>query len=185
MLKTVGGKDLLIAGQKSGNVWAHDPDNKGAVVWRTALVNNTKEFGGKIIWGGAADDTTGYFGLGPGGIGAVSLKDGERKWFLDIKPVAGQERHTGHDGPMTAIPGAVFSAAWDGMIRAFASADGKTLWQFNALQEFTTVNGIAAKGGSMGAAGPVVSHGRVFIPSGYVGVKNGIPGNVLLVFAAQ
>ena len=35
-LKTLaGGKRILVAGQKSGNVWAYDPDNKGAVVWRS------------------------------------------------------------------------------------------------------------------------------------------------------
>ena len=67
ILQTVGGRDLLIAGQKSGNVWAHDPDKKGAVVWKTALVANTTQFGGKIIWGGAADGQNAYFGLGTGG----------------------------------------------------------------------------------------------------------------------
>ena len=40
------------------------------------------------------------------------------------------------------------------------------------------MNGVAAKGGSMGAAGPVVAGGMLFVPSGYVGVRNGVPGNV-------
>ena len=84
-----GGRTLLVAGQKSGNVRAYDPDRKGAVVWRTALVNNTKEFGGKIVWGGAADDETAYFGLGTGGIGAVGIRDGELKWFMHLAPVRG------------------------------------------------------------------------------------------------
>ena len=81
-----GGRTLLIAGQKSGNVWAYDPDQHGAVVWRTALVNNTKEFGGKIVWGGSADDQTAFFGLGPGGIAAVTIRNGERKWFTPLAP---------------------------------------------------------------------------------------------------
>ena len=81
-----GGRTLLIAGQKSGNVWAYDPDKNGAVVWRTALVNNTKEFGGKIVWGGAADEQTAYFGLGTGGIGAIDIRNGERKWFTALAP---------------------------------------------------------------------------------------------------
>jgi hypothetical protein len=34
----------------------------------------------------------------------------------------------------------------------------------------------------MGAAGPVIVGGRLFVNSGYIGVKNGMPGNVLLVF---
>ncbi len=184
MLKRLpDGRELLIAGQKSGNVWAHDPDKHGAVVWRSALVNNTKEFGGKIIWGGAADNDAAYFGLGPGGLGAVRLKDGERLWFVQMKPsVAAQP---GLDGPLTAIPGVVFSGGWDGVLRALDAKTGNTIWDYNTAHDFETVNGVAAKGGSMGAPGPVVVGNRLFAPSGYIGVKNGMPGNVLLMFSAE
>ena len=176
ILKTLAdGRTILVAGQKSGNVWAHDPDKKGAVLWRTALVSNTTEFGGKIIWGGSADDQNSYFGLGTGGIAAVQLRDGERKWFTPLSP-------KGQDGPLTAIPGAVFSGGWDGVLRALSSIDGHVLWEYNTAQEYKTVNGVAAKGGSMGAAGPIVAGGMLIASSGYIGVKNGIPGNVLLVF---
>jgi len=179
------GRTLLIAGQKSGNVWAHDPDQKGAVVWRTALVNNTTQFGGKIIWGGAADDQAAYFGLGTGGIASVQLKDGEKKWFTALQPAPAVAAHGGQDGPLTAIPGIVFSGGWDGVLRALSAADGHVAWEYNTVQEFKTVNGVAAKGGSMGAAGTVVAGGMLFVPSGYIGVKNGLPGNVLLMFSAQ
>jgi polyvinyl alcohol dehydrogenase (cytochrome) len=183
ILKTLAdGRDLLIAGQKSGNVWAHDPDT-GAVVWRTPLVENTTEFGGKIIWGGAADDRQAYFGLGTGGIGAVQLRDGERRWFTKLEPAPGMESRVGHDGPLTAIPGVVFSGGWDGVLRALSAEDGRIVWEYNTARDFETVNGIAAKGGSMGAPGPVVAGGRLFVSSGYVGVKNGAAGNVLLMFA--
>ena len=186
ILKTLGGgRTILVAGQKSGNVWAHDPDNKGKVIWKTALVNNTNEFGGKIVWGGAVDDQNAYFGLGPGGIAAVQLRDGERKWFTQPELAPAMAQHPGHEGPLTAIPGIVFSGGWDGILRALSSADGKIVWQFNTIQEFTTVNGVAAKGGSMGAAGPVVAGGILFVPSGYVGVRNGIPGNVLLALSVD
>src|ERR1700749_4313036 len=43
----------------------------------------------------------------------------------------------------------------------------------------------AAKGGSIGAAGPVVAGGTLFVPSGYVGVLDSMPGNVLLAFTIQ
>jgi polyvinyl alcohol dehydrogenase (cytochrome) len=178
-----GGRTLLIAGQKSGNVRAYDPDRRGAVVWTTALVNNTKEFGGKIVWGGAADEQTAYFGLGPGGIGAIEIRNGERKWFTPLAPAQERARHAGQEGPLTAIPGVIFSDGWDGVIRALSAKDGSVVWQFDTLRDFSTVNGVAAKGGSMGAAGPVVARGMLFVPSGYVGVRNGIPGNVLLAFA--
>jgi polyvinyl alcohol dehydrogenase (cytochrome) len=51
------------------------------------------------------------------------------------------------------------------------------------VHDYATVNGVAAKGGSMGAAGPVVVGGSLFTGSGYIGVKNGMPGNVLLAFS--
>jgi hypothetical protein len=44
---------------------------------------------------------------------------------------------------------------------------------------------MAAKGGSIGAAGPTVAGGILFVPSGYIGVRNGMPGNVLLAFSVQ
>jgi len=183
ILKTLAnGRTLLIAGQKSGNVWAHDPDQNGAVVWRTALVDNTKEFGGKIVWGGAADDQAAYFGLGPGGIAAVQLRDGERKWFTKLEPAPAVAQHAGQEGALSAIPGVVFSGGWDGVLRALAANDGRVIWEYNTVQEFKTVNGVAAKGGSLSVSGPTVAGGMLFAGSGYVGVRNGMPGNVLLAF---
>jgi polyvinyl alcohol dehydrogenase (cytochrome) len=184
ILKTLpNGRSILVAAQKSGNVWALDPDQKGAVVWKTALTSNTTEFGGKIVWGGAADDEAAYFGLGTGGIAAVQLREGERKWFTALEPVPAMARHVGEDGPLTAIPGVVFSGGWDGVLRALSAGDGHVIWEYNTVHDYDTVNGVAAKGGSMGAAGPVVVGGTLFTGSGYIGVKNGIPGNVLLAFS--
>src|SRR5262249_4687023 len=179
-----GGKNILVAGQKGGIVWAHDPDNKGAVLWKNPLVANTKEFGGNIVVGGAADDESAYFGLGPGGIAAVRLSNGEKKWFTPLVPDASVSTHPGQDGPLTATPGVVFSGGWDGILRALSTQDGKVIWEYKMVRYFETVNGVTAKGGSMGAAGPVVSGNMMFVPSGYVGVRNGIQGNVLLAFGA-
>jgi len=178
------GASLLIAGQKSGNVWAYDPDKKGRVVWRSPLVSNTTEFGGKIVWGGAADEQRAYFGLGQGGIAAVRLRDGQRQWFAAPEP-AGTPARPGQDGALTVIPGAVISGGWDGVLRVLSAADGHTLWEYNTVKNFDTVNHVAAKGGSMGAAGPVIAGGLLFAPSGFVGVRNGAPGNVLLVFGVE
>ena len=184
ILKTLpNGRRILVAGQKSGNVWAYDPDKNGAVVWKTALTSNTTEFGGKIVWGGAADDQAAYFGLGTGGIAAVQLKEGERKWFTPLEPAAAVAKHAGQDGPLTAIPGVVFSGGWDGVLRALSASDGHVIWEYNTVHEFDTVNGVGAKGGSMGAAGPVIAGSTLFTGSGYIGVKSGMPGNVLLAFS--
>ncbi len=180
-----GGRTLLIAGQKSGNVWAYDPDQQGAVVWRTALVNNTKVFGGNIVWGGAADDQTAYFGLGKGGIAAVEYSQRGAKVVHSARTRGwSQPSIAGQEGPLTAMPGIIFSGGYDGVLRALSASDGKIVWQFDTVRDFETVNGVAAKGGSMGSAGSVVAGGMLFVPSGYVGVRNGMPGNVLLVFAS-
>ena len=178
------GRRLLLAAQKSGMVWAHDPDKQGALVWKAQLVEKLGL--GFITFGGAADDQKAYFGLRTGGIASVDLKTGDKKWFA---PLPGQQQappgqFAGQTAALTEIPGAVFSGGWDGILRAFSTADGKPLWQFDTAHEFKTVNGIAAKGGSMGAPGPTVAGGMLFVGSGYV-FGGGNPGNVLLAFSPQ
>lgn len=69
------------------------------------------------------------------------------------------------------------------MVRAVSSRTGQLLWEFDTAREFTTVNGVVAKGGSAASGGPIVANGMVFIGSGYPGFQNGQPGNVLLAFA--
>lgn len=50
---------------------------------------------------------------------------------------------------MPITPGVVFSGGADGMLRALSTEDGRLLWQFDTVQQFQTVNGVQAKGGSM------------------------------------
>ena len=71
------------------------------------------------------------------------------------------------------------------MLRALSTEDGSVAWEFDTVRDFETVNGVSAKGGSMGAAGPVAAGKMLFVPSGYVGVRNGLPGNVLLAFSVD
>ena len=85
---------------------------------------------------------------------------------------------------VTVIPGVVFSGSSEGMLRAFSTEDGHLLWDYNMLQDYQTVNGVPAKGGSMGQPGPTVAGGMMFAGSGYI-FGTGIPGNVLLAFSAQ
>ena len=61
------GRRVLMAGQKSGQVFAHDPDAAGKLLWKTALVEKIGE--SEILFGGAADETTAYFGLDNGSLG--------------------------------------------------------------------------------------------------------------------
>ncbi len=179
------GKRVLIIGQKSGMVWAHDPDKKGAVVWKAPTSSGLAPATGQIVWGGAADDKNAYFGLHSGGVVALQIDNGERRWFTKIDPATG--KLPGQEGPVSAIPGVVFAGGWDGVMRALSTEDGRVIWEFNTVQDYKTVNGVAAKGGSMVSAGPTVAGGMVFAGSGYpgLGAGAGLPGNVLLAFGLQ
>jgi polyvinyl alcohol dehydrogenase (cytochrome) len=86
---------------------------------------------------------------------------------------------------VTLLPGVVFAGGWDGVLHALAAADGHEIWEFDTAREFTTVNGVAAKGGSLGAPGAVIAGGILVVGSGYVGTGNGMPGNVLLALQAD
>ena len=171
------GRRILLAGQKSGQVFAHDPDDRGKLLWKAALVEKIGE--SEILFGGAADEQAAYFGLDNGTLAALDPATGQRKWFLPPRP-PGPRR--GLTAALTAIPGAVFAGSQDGTIRAHASGDGRLLWSYDTLQDVKTVNHVPARGGSMGAPGPTVAGGMLFVGSGYVGLGNGTPGNVLLVF---
>ena len=51
-------------------------------------------------------------------------------------------RHPGEDGPITAIPGVVFSGGWDGVLRALSSVDGHVVWEYDTVHDYETVNGV-------------------------------------------
>ena len=86
--------------------------------------------------------------------------------------------------PAAAIPGVVFGGAMDGHFRAYAAADGKIIWDFDAAREFPTVNGVKASGGSFDVAGPAIANGMILTTSGYA-QWGGIRGNILLAFSVD
>jgi polyvinyl alcohol dehydrogenase (cytochrome) len=177
------GRTIIIAPQKQGMVRAHDPDKKGAVLWEQDVARMITGGGGETVFGGAVDHENAYFGLHSGGLVAVDLKTGVEKWWVPLTAPQAMAQHPGIVGAVSLIPGALFSGGLDGMLRAVSPGNGRTIWEFNTAQEFQTVNGVPAKGGSIGAGGPTIAGGMVFVGSGYVGFTNGVAGNVLLAFA--
>jgi len=182
MLRTLpDGRTLIVIGQKSGDAWALDPDRQGEVVWHRKV--GPAEGGGGMLWGSAADNEQAYFPVTsrqrtePIGLAAVKLSTGELAWHAS--PAAGSA------APDAVIPGVVFSGANNGTMYAYSTTDGHMLWQFDTNQDFPTVNGVAAKGGSLNGSGPVVSGGMLYVPSGYADLGGGIRGNVLLAFGVQ
>jgi polyvinyl alcohol dehydrogenase (cytochrome) len=179
---TTDGRDVLIAPQKQGLVWALNPDN-GQVLWKQDVAREIAGGRGETLFGGAVDNEKAYFGLISSGHLALDLRTGEEVWYVPIVPPQGREGQRGVVGAVTLIPGVLLSGARDGMIRAASSRTGQLLWEFDSAQEFKTVNGVPARGGSAASGGPVVANGMVFIGSGYPGFQGGQPGNVLLAFA--
>jgi polyvinyl alcohol dehydrogenase (cytochrome) len=178
------GRRVLIAGTKAGEVFALDPDNRGALLWRFPASPATGR--GGIVWGGAADHENVYFGLGGGGMSAMKMATGQLVWFQPINAAnRAPGARIGNNAASTVIPGVVFVAGTDGKLHALATTDGAALWDFDTAQNFDTVNKVAdAHGGSISSVGPVIAGGMLYIGSGY-GVGGGPFGNVLLAFGPE
>jgi polyvinyl alcohol dehydrogenase (cytochrome) len=176
-----GGRDVLVAAGKGGVAIALDPDT-GKLVWRTPLYQGQPPSPlGLVLFGGASDGTRVYYPLQRpgGGLVALKLETGAIDWTA---PIDADQR--GQAGAASAIPGVVFTGGWDGVLRAVGS-EGKVIWAVDTKQTYTTINGVQAVGGSLGAPGPTIVDGMVYVASGYIGVQNGTPGNVILAFAVQ
>jgi polyvinyl alcohol dehydrogenase (cytochrome) len=196
------GKRALIAGQKSGIVHALDPDQQGKILWQTRVgLGGTA---GGVQWGSASDGTNVYVANSDigrimltyststdadpkrgGGMYALRVSDGKQVWSAPPSVCGDRPRCSpAQSGAVSAIPGASFSGSVDGHLRAYSSADGSILWDFDSQQTYTTVNGVPARGGSIDGPGPVIGGGMVYVNSGYVGA-GGAPGNVLLGFSVD
>lgn len=177
------GREVLVGGSKGGISIALDLDKNGAVVWKTSLSERPPASSGLIVFGGAFDGSTAYYGLNqPGGaVTAIRLADGSRAWTT---PNLTSDAF-GLSAAVTAIPGTVLTSTRDGILWALSASDGRVLWQYNTAREYETVNGVAAKGGALGAPGATVAGGMLFVPSGYVGAGSRLPGNVLLAFGPE
>jgi polyvinyl alcohol dehydrogenase (cytochrome) len=203
--KSENGKDVLLAGQKSGVVFALDPDAMGKILWQVRVGKGGTN--GGVQWGMASDGENVYaavsdlvrkappntiiqVGLPPdptqgGGLTALKIGTGEKVWYA-APPACGSRPLCSPAQPqaVTAIPGVVFSGSVDGHLRAFTTEEGRLLWDFDTMREYQTVNGVPAKGGALDGAGPVIAGGMLFINSGYA--RNGATaGNVLLAFAPE
>src|SRR4030095_597472 len=95
-----------------------------------------------------------------GGLFALNVLDGKIVWKVPA-PQCGQRARCSpaQSAAITVIPGVVFSGAIDGHLRAHATASGDLLWDIDTVQDFTTTNGVKARGGSIDVAGPVVAGG--------------------------
>jgi polyvinyl alcohol dehydrogenase (cytochrome) len=197
LAKLPGGGRILLSGQKSGMVYGMDPAT-GRLVWRTK-VGAGSALGG-VEWGMAYDGRKLYVaisdiarppGQGKPGVYALDPATGRILWSDPAPQVPCSFKSprcsNARSAPPSAIPGVVFDGSHDGRLRAYASADGKPLWEFDtAARTYATVNGVADQpGGSIDATGPVISGDSVYVISGYSGATGafGNPLNVLIAFS--
>jgi polyvinyl alcohol dehydrogenase (cytochrome) len=204
--KLPGGRDVLLVGQKSGVVFALDPDRMGQIIWQTRVGKGGTN--GGVQWGMASDGEHVYAAVsdlarkGPagtviqlglpldpaegGGLTALRVDTGAKVWHAAPAACAATMTSCSPAQPqaVTAIPGVVFSGSVDGHLRAFTTEEGRILWDFDTVREYQTVNRVRAKGGSLDGAGPVIAGGMLFVNSGYAR-NGGAAGNVLLAFAPE
>jgi polyvinyl alcohol dehydrogenase (cytochrome) len=204
ILRTLAdGRQLLIAGQKSGDVYALDPDANGRIVWHDRLSSGSAL--GGVEFGFAADDDKIYVGISDvanfkdpkPGLTAIRIADGNILWNAPAPRTSCRWKNMFCSGAIsmavTAIPGVVFAASMDGHFRACAATDGNVLWDFNtAADSIMDVLGRPTFGGVMDGAGPTILNGMVYVHSGYAGRsivsiedRAGSEGNVLLAFAVD
>jgi outer membrane protein assembly factor BamB len=119
---------------------------------------------------------------------ALSLRDGQQLWRAPPPAAAcswgPHNCLAAQSQAATAIPGVVFSGSEDGHLRAYASQDGRVIWDVDTAKSYTTVNAVEAAGGSLDNGGPTLAAGMLFVNSGY-GRIVGEPGNVLLAFSVD
>src|SRR5205085_8091234 len=103
LMQTPYGQELLVAGQKSGIVYALDPNQSGKVIWQNRVGQGSAN--GGVQWGMASDGQKVYAAVsdvvrlgnpsGPapignasldpargGGLTALYLNDGTKAWFV-------------------------------------------------------------------------------------------------------
>ncbi len=189
------GREVLVAGQKSGMVYGLDPAADGQVLWRTR-VGAGGVFGG-IEWGMTAIGGTIYVPISDSmpshasdaprsGLGAIDAATGAVLWWAPAPgPVCAwgpEDCRSALSQAASAMRGVVFAGSQDGHLRAYDARSGRILWDFDTARHVAAVNAESAHGGSLDAGGPVMADGMLFVNSGY-GQFLGRGGNVLLAFS--
>jgi polyvinyl alcohol dehydrogenase (cytochrome) len=197
------GVDVVYAGQKSGTVWAMQPDT-GKLLWRTPL--GTGGALGGVHWGIAFHDDTVFAPLSaigrslPGepvdpdkiktGMYALDANTGAVKWqFIAksdcvgdrIKRMPNCERAYGFSAAPAVIDGTVVEGALDGYLYVLDEATGKQIWKFDTTLPIETLNGVPGKGGAIDAASITAANGMLYVNSGY-GQFGQAPGNMFIAF---
>jgi polyvinyl alcohol dehydrogenase (cytochrome) len=204
LARRADGHDVVLAGQKSGMLYALDPDAQGKVLWQHSF--GAGSVIGGIHWGLAFDGARVFVPMNtfPGpdgrdageraGLHAVAVDSGTVLWSYYPQPDCAAERKarvrtcatvTGMTGAPAVIAGAVVEGSADGFLRAFDVNSGELLFQFDTTQPLTTANGVPGIGGALDNASIVAANGYLFVNSGYGIIGGQTPGNLFLAFHAR
>ena len=205
ILATVStGQDLVLAGQKSGDVWALNPDS-GELIWHTKLSPGSAL--GGVHWGMTLVNDTLVVpiadpdfveGSNPG-VFALDAKDGSIIWehkverpceFSGFRSAFSFSSwpacpfHYAFSSALSSANDVAFAGALDGQVFAFDVSDGDVLWQFDTKKEFEGTNGGEAHGGAIDNPGIAIAENQVMVLSGY-SMFGQMPGNALLMFEVE
>jgi polyvinyl alcohol dehydrogenase (cytochrome) len=198
--KRADGRDIILAGQKSGDIWALDPDNGGKLVWNIRLSRGGAN--GGVHWGIATDgqrvfapmndnsQPTEELPLAGVALHALDVETGKVLWTAKGEgDCSGDrrerypncERRFGFSPAPLVIDGAVLQGSVDGILRVFDTETGAELWRYDTMRTFDTVNGVPGNGGSIDSSPYIAADGMLYVVSGYARFGES-PGNVILAF---
>ena len=187
------GRRVLLAGQKSGGVFAMDP-HTGDLLWETKIGRGG--YLGGVHWGLAVNEGLGLLyvpisddnggsvsGESAAGLHALDLATGALRWrYSSVDTCEGKARcWAGFSAAILATEALVFAGALDGMLRAFDAETGEVLWSFQTWRDYQSVNGGKARGGAIDVHGPMLFEDLLLIQSGYATFSQA-GGNSLLAF---
>lgn len=192
--------DILLAGQKTGDLWALNPDT-GALLWNQRI--GTGSTLGGNHWGIATDGERVFHPINdPGdargtyvpqrGMYSFFVGSGEPSWSFKIEAdcenrsqrLRNCQNRNGFSATPLLIDGALVSAGVDGRLYIFDKENGDILFEYDTVREYDTVNAVPGMGGAIDSHSIAAGGGMLFIGSGY-GRMGGTPGNVLLAFAPK
>ncbi|HEY0452319.1 PQQ-binding-like beta-propeller repeat protein [Actinophytocola sp.] len=192
----VGDRTLVGVGQKLGVYHVFDA-RTGEVVWRRQLGVPLPSGGiSGIQWGSSYDGKRLYISTyyaDPGTLFAVEPATGKVLWQTpnpaDGCTTGGAARYPdvcslAHAPAATSSPGLVWEGSNDGKLRAYAADTGRVLWTYDTIRDVTGVNGLTGRGSAISGTGggAVISHGMVYVQSGYAPEYPSAGGHVLLAF---
>ncbi len=195
LARLADGTEVLLAGQKSGDAHAMNPDT-GEVLWSRKLGRGS--IVGGVHWGIAVNEAMGLVFVPindnqvinyptPGepspGLYALEITTGDLVWSYS-RPARCESAECvfGYSGAITATNDLVIAGNLDGNLEIFSARSGERLWVDDTWRSFDAVNQIETQGGAFDAHGPMVADDLVIVTSGYRYTGPFRGGNALLVY---